>query len=108
MLAPPTMRAGAKKRRRSWVTMCGGSTGLRPSRGKGRPWHKVSGGGTTPFVLARRREPMSMAAEIQWSLLSPPTMCVPQAAVAGILEPAYSVAGDSSTTPSTRTSCTWP
>ncbi len=50
---------------------------------------------TDQFFLARRREPMSVAAEIQWSLLPPLAMSVPQAEVAGILEPAYSVAGDS-------------
>jgi serine phosphatase RsbU (regulator of sigma subunit) len=50
---------------------------------------------TDQFFLARRREPMSLAAEIQWSLLPPLAMSVPQAAVAGILEPAYDVAGDS-------------
>ncbi|GGU59778.1 hypothetical protein GCM10010211_25940 [Streptomyces albospinus] len=50
---------------------------------------------TDQFFLARRREPMSLAAEIQWSLLPPLAMSVPQVAVAGILEPAYNVAGDS-------------
>ncbi len=50
---------------------------------------------TDQFFLARRREPMSVAAEIQWSLLPPLTMSIPQVAVAGILEPAYNVAGDS-------------
>ncbi|TDE36793.1 serine/threonine-protein phosphatase [Actinomadura sp. 6K520] len=50
---------------------------------------------TDQFVRARRREPMSVAAEIQWSLLPPLTMTTPQVAVAGILEPAYNVAGDS-------------
>jgi hypothetical protein len=50
---------------------------------------------TDQFFLARRLEPMSVAAEIQWSLLPPLTMSVPQAAVAGILEPAYRIAGDS-------------
>ncbi|MFJ6774345.1 PP2C family protein-serine/threonine phosphatase, partial [Kitasatospora sp. NPDC091257] len=44
---------------------------------------------------ARRLEPMSVAAEIQWSLLPPLSLSVPQVAVAGILEPAYQVAGDS-------------
>ncbi|MFB7950230.1 PP2C family protein-serine/threonine phosphatase [Kitasatospora phosalacinea] len=44
---------------------------------------------------ARRLEPMSVAAEIQWSLLPPLSMSVPRVAVAGILEPAYQVAGDS-------------
>ncbi|WP_256259529.1 PP2C family protein-serine/threonine phosphatase [Streptomyces mirabilis] len=50
---------------------------------------------TDLFFLARRREPMSVSAEIQWSLLPPLTMTVPQVAVAGMLEPAYRVAGDS-------------
>ncbi|SED59061.1 PP2C family protein-serine/threonine phosphatase [Streptomyces sp. Ag109_O5-10] len=50
---------------------------------------------TDLFFQARRREPMSVSAEIQWSLLPPLTMTVPQVEVAGILEPAYRVAGDS-------------
>ncbi|MFI0788879.1 PP2C family protein-serine/threonine phosphatase [Streptomyces lydicus] len=50
---------------------------------------------TDQFFHTRRREPMSLAAEIQWSLLPPLAMSVPQVAVAGILEPAYDVAGDS-------------
>ncbi|WP_445515542.1 PP2C family protein-serine/threonine phosphatase [Streptomyces sp. NEAU-174] len=50
---------------------------------------------TDQFFRARRREPMTLAAEIQWSLLPPLTMLTPQVAVAGILEPAYNVAGDS-------------
>jgi serine phosphatase RsbU (regulator of sigma subunit) len=50
---------------------------------------------TDQFFLTRRREPMSVSAEIQWSLLPPLSMCVPQVEVAGMLEPAYRVAGDS-------------
>ncbi|MFJ5035911.1 PP2C family protein-serine/threonine phosphatase [Streptomyces sp. NPDC088560] len=50
---------------------------------------------TDQFFLARRREPMSVSAEIQWSLLPPLAMSIPQVSVAGILEPAYRVAGDS-------------
>jgi serine phosphatase RsbU (regulator of sigma subunit) len=50
---------------------------------------------TDIFTLARRRAPMSVAAEIQWSLLPPLRMSVPQVELAGILEPAYNVAGDS-------------
>jgi len=50
---------------------------------------------TDQFFRTRRREPMSVAAEIQWSLLPPLTMTTPQVALAGILEPAYGVAGDS-------------
>ncbi|MCT2591435.1 serine/threonine-protein phosphatase [Streptomyces sp. N2-109] len=50
---------------------------------------------TDQFFQARRRQPMSLAAEIQWSLLPPLSMNTPQVSVAGILEPAYNVAGDS-------------
>jgi hypothetical protein len=50
---------------------------------------------TDIFTVARRRNRMTVAAEIQWSLLPPLRMAVPQVEVAGILEPAYEVAGDS-------------
>jgi len=50
---------------------------------------------TDQFFLARRREPMSVAAEIQWALLPPLAMIMPRVALAGVLEPAYDVAGDS-------------
>lgn len=50
---------------------------------------------TDQFFQARRREPMSVSAEIQWSLLPPLAMSVPQVKAAGFLEPAYRVAGDS-------------
>ncbi|MCX4429219.1 PP2C family protein-serine/threonine phosphatase [Streptomyces mirabilis] len=50
---------------------------------------------TDQFFQARRREPMSVSAEIQWSLLPPLTMSIPQVELAGSLEPAYRVAGDS-------------
>jgi Stage II sporulation protein E (SpoIIE) len=50
---------------------------------------------TDQFIQARRREPMTVAAEMQWSLLPPLAMSVPQVEVAGMLEPAYRVAGDS-------------
>ncbi|SEM62535.1 PP2C family protein-serine/threonine phosphatase [Streptacidiphilus jiangxiensis] len=52
-------------------------------------------GYTDRLCQTRRLEPMSVAAEIQWSLLPPLSMSVPRVAVAGILEPAYEVAGDS-------------
>ncbi|SOE27709.1 PP2C family protein-serine/threonine phosphatase [Streptomyces sp. OK228] len=55
----------------------------------------TKGSYTDQFFQARRREPMSVSAEIQWSLLPPLSMTVPQVEVAGILEPAYRVAGDS-------------
>jgi len=50
---------------------------------------------TDRFFQARRRQPMSLSAEMQWQLLPPLMMTTPQVAVAGALEPAYDVAGDS-------------
>jgi serine phosphatase RsbU (regulator of sigma subunit) len=38
---------------------------------------------------------MSLSAEMQWQLLPPLMMSTPQVAIAGALEPAYDVAGDS-------------
>ncbi|MFF3263650.1 PP2C family protein-serine/threonine phosphatase [Streptomyces sp. NPDC002932] len=55
----------------------------------------TKGAYTDQFFKTRRRHPMSLAAEIQWSLLPPMSMTTPQVSVAGILEPAYAVAGDS-------------
>ncbi|MCP3766989.1 MULTISPECIES: PP2C family protein-serine/threonine phosphatase [unclassified Streptomyces] len=52
-------------------------------------------GYTDLFSQVRRREPMSAAAEIQWSLLPPLAMSTPRVMLAGVLEPAYDVAGDS-------------
>ncbi|MEU3395930.1 PP2C family protein-serine/threonine phosphatase [Streptomyces filamentosus] len=56
---------------------------------------QTKNGYTDLFFRARRGEPMSVAAEIQWSLLPPLAMRTPRVAVAGVLEPAYDVAGDS-------------
>ncbi|MFG2666403.1 PP2C family protein-serine/threonine phosphatase [Streptomyces sp. NPDC048387] len=56
---------------------------------------QTKNGHTDLFFRTRRSEPMSVAAEIQWSLLPPLTMAMPRVAVAGVLEPAYDVAGDS-------------
>lgn len=42
---------------------------------------------TDQFFQARRRQPMSLAAEIQWALLPPLSMSTPQVSVAGVLEP---------------------
>jgi serine phosphatase RsbU (regulator of sigma subunit) len=50
---------------------------------------------TDRFFQARRRMPMTLSAEVQWSLLPPLSMDTPQVALAGIMEPAYDVAGDS-------------
>jgi hypothetical protein len=49
---------------------------------------------TDSYFLARRRRPLSLAAEMQWQLLPPLTFVTPQVVIAGLLEPAYEVAGD--------------
>jgi hypothetical protein len=46
------------------------------------------------YFMARRRRPMSLAAEMQWQLLPPLTVVTPRVIIAGLLEPAYEVAGD--------------
>ncbi|ATZ25837.1 Phosphoserine phosphatase RsbP [Streptomyces lavendulae subsp. lavendulae] len=56
---------------------------------------QTKNGYTDLFFRTRRSEPMSVPAEIQWSLLPPLSMVMPRVAVAGVLEPAYAVAGDS-------------
>ncbi|HEX2038628.1 MAG TPA: PP2C family protein-serine/threonine phosphatase [Acidimicrobiales bacterium] len=44
--------------------------------------------------LARRDRPLELAAEFRWTLVPPLTFANPRVGVAGILEPAYEVAGD--------------
>ncbi|MBB4980426.1 PP2C family protein-serine/threonine phosphatase [Streptomyces nymphaeiformis] len=56
---------------------------------------QTKNGYTDLFFRTRRGEAMSVAAEIQWSLLPPLAMTMSRVAVAGVLEPAYDVAGDS-------------
>lgn len=50
---------------------------------------------TDVLLRSRRSEPLSLAAEIQWSLLPPLTCSTEQISASGILEPAYSIGGDS-------------
>ena len=50
---------------------------------------------TDVLLRARRSEPLSPAAELQWDLLPPLTCSTPRVSVSGILEPAYSIGGDS-------------
>ena len=47
------------------------------------------------IVTARRTSEMTLAAEVQWSLLPPLTFASRAVTIAGGLEPAYEVAGDS-------------
>ena len=55
----------------------------------------TSGRYTDLIELRRRRRPMNLAAEMQWDMLMPPlAFASPELAIAGILEPAYFVAGD--------------
>jgi hypothetical protein len=49
---------------------------------------------TDLIELRRRRRPMNLAAEMQWDLLPPLAFSSPEVAIAGLLEPAYFVAGD--------------
>ena len=46
------------------------------------------------FEVARRRRPMSVAAELQWTLLPPLTFATRGLVVAGVLEPCYTAGGD--------------
>ena len=50
---------------------------------------------TDAVLRARRHEPLSIAAELQWDLLPPLTCSTDRASLSGILEPAYSIGGDS-------------
>ena len=50
---------------------------------------------TDSVLRARRSETLSPAAEIQWGLLPPLACAAPGLALSGILEPAYSIGGDS-------------
>ncbi|WP_269180868.1 PP2C family protein-serine/threonine phosphatase [Modestobacter sp. VKM Ac-2979] len=49
---------------------------------------------TDIFAQLRRRKTMSLAAEIQWDLLPPLTFASDRVVVAGALEPAYDIGGD--------------
>jgi len=47
------------------------------------------------WVRARRSEPLTPAAEVQWDLLPPLSCSTDEIGVGGILEPAYEIGGDS-------------
>jgi serine phosphatase RsbU (regulator of sigma subunit) len=49
---------------------------------------------TDLYNLIRRRKEMSLAASMQWDLLPPLRLAVPQVTSVGLLEPAYEVGGD--------------
>ncbi|MBW3556562.1 MAG: serine/threonine-protein phosphatase [Actinobacteria bacterium] len=46
------------------------------------------------LVLARRKRDVNLAAELRWSLLPPLTCSADTVTIAGMLEPAYEIAGD--------------
>ena len=50
---------------------------------------------TGTFARVRAAAPMSLSAHLQWQTLPPLVMTTPDVALAGILEPAYDVGGDS-------------
>lgn len=50
---------------------------------------------TGTFARVRAAAPMSLSAHLQWQALPPLVMTTPDVALAGILEPAYDVGGDS-------------
>ena len=50
---------------------------------------------TDVVLRSRRSQPLSPAAEMQWDLLPPLTCSTGSVSVSGILEPAYSIGGDS-------------
>lgn len=50
---------------------------------------------TGTFAQVRAAAPMSLSAHLQWQTLPPLIMTTPDVALAGILEPAYDVGGDS-------------
>jgi serine phosphatase RsbU (regulator of sigma subunit) len=52
-------------------------------------------GYTDTFARARMTTPMSLSAHLQWQMLPPLVMTTPDIALAGALEPAYDVGGDS-------------
>lgn len=56
----------------------------------------TKGSCTDQFLKARRHgKPLTVAAEIQWSLLPPLSMTTPQVSLVGVMEPAHEIAGDS-------------
>jgi hypothetical protein len=55
----------------------------------------VKGRYTDTAARARRSEPLSAAAELQWDLLPPLTCATDDVAISGILAPAYAIGGDS-------------
>jgi serine phosphatase RsbU (regulator of sigma subunit) len=50
---------------------------------------------TDVILRSRRSQPLSLAAELQWDLLPPLSCSTDGVSVSGILEPAYSIGGDS-------------
>jgi serine phosphatase RsbU (regulator of sigma subunit) len=54
----------------------------------------AAGRATDEVELARRGRPLSLPAEIQWELLPRLALTAPEYAVAGTVEPAYDVGGD--------------
>lgn len=52
------------------------------------------GSATTVYESTRRRQPLTVAAELQWALLPGQSYADDDVTMAGLLEPAYAIAGD--------------
>jgi serine phosphatase RsbU (regulator of sigma subunit) len=52
------------------------------------------GSNSDHFFWVRRRQAMSLSAEMQWQLLPALTVSTPRVSIAGVLEPSYAVGGD--------------
>lgn len=46
------------------------------------------------YNVTRRRSEMTLAAEMQWSILPPPAFATTRMSISGVLEPCYAIAGD--------------
>jgi serine phosphatase RsbU (regulator of sigma subunit) len=46
------------------------------------------------YNVTRRRREMTLAAEMQWSILPPPAFATTRMSISGVLEPCYAIAGD--------------
>jgi len=112
MRSPAPHAGGGPRQERVWVPLLAGSERLGvlelvvPSGGQGledeaRLFAAVVaglvvtlGGQTDEFARLRRRKTLTLAAEIQWELLPPLAFTGHRVAVAGALEPAYEIGGD--------------
>jgi hypothetical protein len=112
MTSPAPHAGGGSRQERVWVPLVAGTNRLgvlelvAPSGGRSLEAEArlfaavVAGlvvtldGRTDEFARLRRRKTLTLAAEIQWELLPPLTFTGERVVVAGALEPAYEIGGD--------------